>query len=54
MGPFCSVSFSLSLGFLLVDYLMLVHVKHRGWVFIQGFYYKNKGRGRAVHTGEGK
>ena len=24
---------------------MLVQVKHRGWVFIQGFYYK-KGRGR--------
>ena len=23
---------------------MLVQVTHRGWVFIQGFYYKNKGR----------
>ena len=22
---------------------MLVQVKHRGWVFIQGFYLKNKG-----------
>ena len=33
---------------------MLVQVKHRGWVFIQGFYYKNKGRGRVVHTGEGR
>ena len=28
---------------------MLVQVKHRGWGFIQGFYYKNKGRGRVVH-----
>ena len=33
---------------------MLVQVKHRGWVFIQGFYYKNKGRGRVVHTVEGR
>ena len=33
---------------------MLVQVKHRGWVFIQGFYYKNKRRGRVVHTGEGR
>ena len=33
---------------------MLVQVKHRGWVFIQGFYYKNKGRGRVVHTREGR
>ena len=33
---------------------MLVQVKHRGWVFIQGFYYKNKGSGRVVHTGEGR
>ena len=33
---------------------MLVQVKHRGWVFIQGFYYKNRGRGRIVHTGEGR
>ena len=32
---------------------MLVQVNHRGWVFIQGFYYKNEGRGRVVHTGEG-
>ena len=31
---------------------MLVQVKHRGWGFIQGFYYKNKGRGRVVHAGE--
>ena len=23
---------------------MLVQVKHRGWVFIQGFYYKIKGK----------
>ena len=33
---------------------MLVQVKHRGWIFIQGFYYKNKGRGRVVHTREGR
>ena len=33
---------------------MLVQVKHRGWVFIQGFYYKNKGRGRVVHTAESR
>ena len=33
---------------------MLVQVKHRGLVFTQGFYYKNKGRGRVVHTGEGR
>ena len=32
---------------------MLVQVKHRGWVFIQGFYYK-KGRGRVIHTGGGQ
>ena len=30
---------------------MLAQVKHRSWVFIQGFYYK-KGRGRVVHTEE--
>ena len=33
---------------------MLVQVKHRGLVFIQGFYYKNNGRGRVAHTGEGR
>ena len=33
---------------------MLVQVKHRGWIFIQGFYYKNKGRGMVAHTGEGR
>ena len=44
---------SLSLYFLLVDFLMLMQVKHRGWVFIQGFYYENKGKGRGEHTGEG-
>ena len=32
---------------------MLVQVKHRGWVFIQGFCYK-KGRGGVVHTGGGQ
>ena len=53
-GPFCSFYFFLSLYFLQVDSRMLVQVKHRGWIFIQGFYYKNKGRGRVVHTGEGR
>ena len=33
---------------------MLVQAKHRGWIFIQSFHYKNKGRGRVVHTREGR
>ena len=41
--------FSLSLLFSLfqVDLYMVVQVKQIGWV-LQGFYYKNKGRGRFV------
>ena len=33
---------------------MLVQVKHRGWGFIQVFIIKIRGRGRVVHTGEGR
>ena len=53
MGPFCSFYFSLSL-FSISGFANAGASETQRLDFIQGFYYKNKGRGRVVHTREGR
>ena len=52
-GPFCSFYFFLSL-FSISGFANAGASETQRLGFIQGFYYKNKGRGRVVHTREGR